>query len=192
MARQARSTSATSSGVNDMTKDSGYAILIWSLLLFGLGFSLGNVYATQDVVNYVEKPQSNTISSVVESKTKTEIAYVRKETKNGKQEKTDIVADIGKQEIVIKVNGEEQTFAKADDERFVFDKNKLTLDQTSKVTLDVTVPTVDKTKRWAVGVGYGDDGIAYTVDFPVGKSDRFGGWVYRDNDSTAVGVKMKF
>lgn len=175
-----------------MTKDSGYAILVWSLLLFGLGFSLGNVYATQDVVNYVEKPQSNTISSVVESKTKTEIAYVRKETKNGKQEKSDIIADIGKQDIVIKVNGEEQTFAKADDERFVFDKNKLTLDQTSKVTLDVTVPTVDKTKRWAVGVGYGDDGMAYTVDFPIGKSDTVGGWVYRDNDSTAVGVKMKF
>ena len=192
MARQARLTSATSSGVNDMTKDSGYAILVWSLLLFGLGFSLGNVYATQDVVNYVEKPQSNTISSVVESKTKTEIAYVRKETKNGKQEKSDIIADIGKQDIVIKVNGEEQTFAKADDERFVFDKNKLTLDQTSKVTLDVTVPTVDKTKRWAVGVGYGDDGMAYTVDFPIGKSDAVGGWVYRDDDSTAVGVKMKF
>ena len=192
MARQARSTSATSSGVNDMTKDSGYAILVWSLLLFGLGFSLGNVYATQDVVKDMEKPQSNTISSVVESKTKTEIAYVRKETKNGKQEKSDIIADIGKQDIVIKVNGEEQTFAKADDERFVFDKNKLTLDQTSKVTLDVTVPTVDKTKRWAVGVGYGDDGMAYTVDFPIGKSDTVGGWVYRDNDSTAVGVKMKF
>lgn len=192
MARQARSTSATSSGVNDMTKDSGYAILVWSLLLFGLGFSLGNVYATQDVVKDMEKPQSNTISSVVESKTKTEIAYVRKETKNGKREKADIVADIGKQDIVIKVNGEEQTFAKADDERFVFDKNKLTLDQTSKVMLDVTVPTVDKTKRWAVGVGYGDNGMAYTVDFPVGKSDTFGGWVYRDNDSTAVGVKMKF
>jgi hypothetical protein len=175
-----------------MTKDSGYAILVWSLLLFGLGFSLGNVYATQDVVNYAEKPQSNTISSIVESKTKTEIAYVRKETKNGKQEKSDIIADIGKQDIVIKVNGEEQTFAKADDERFVFDKNKLTLDQTSKVTLDVTVPTVDKTKRWAVGVGYGDDGMAYTVDFPVGKSNNLGGWVYRDTDSTAVGVKMKF
>ena len=192
MARQARSTSATSSGVNDMTKDSGYAILVWSLLLFGLGFSLGNVYATQDVVKDMEKPQSNTISSVVESKTKTEIAYVRKETKNGKQEQSDIIADIGKQDIVIKVNGEDQTFAKADDERFVFDKNKLTLDQTSKVTLDVTVPTVDKTKRWAVGVGYGDDGMAYTVDFPIGKSDTVGGWVYRDNDSTAVGVKMKF
>ena len=172
--------------------NSKYAVIVWFILIFGLGFGLGGLFASQDVVNDAEKPQPNTISSVMESKTKTEIAYVRKETKNGKCEKADIIADIGKQDIVIKVNGEEQTFAKADDERFVFDKNKLTLDQTSKVTLDVTVPTVDKTKRWAVGVGYGDDGMAYTVDFPIGKSDAVGGWVYRDNDSTAVGVKMKF
>lgn len=191
MARQARSTSATSSGVDDMEKN-GYTQAFVLAVVFGIGCAVGSMCATQDVVNDAEKTQSNTTSSVVESKTKTEIAYVRKETKNGKQEKPDIIADIGKQDIVIKVNGEEQTFAKADDERFVFDKNKLTLDQTSKVTLDVTVPTVDKTKRWAVGVGYGDDGIAYTVDFPIGKSNNLGGWVYRDNDSTAVGVKMKF
>ena len=170
----------------------GYTQAFILAVVFGIGCAVGSLCATQDVVNYAEKPRQNTISSVVESKTKTEIAYVRKETKNGKQEKSDIIADIGKQDIVIKVNGEEQTFAKADDERFVFDKNKLTLDQTSKVTLDVTVPTVDKTKRWAVGVGYGDDGMAYTVDFPIGKSDAVGGWVYRDDDSTAVGVKIKF
>ena len=194
MARQARSTSATSSGVNDMNELRMNNVRTLSLCVasFGIGVLVGILAMTQDVVKEVEKPQVSTISSVMESKTKTEIAYVRKETKNGKQEKSDIIADIGKQDIVIKVNGEEQTFAKADDERFVFDKNKLTLDQTSKVTLDVTVPTVDKTKRWAVGVGYGNDGMAYTVDFPVGKSDTFGGWVYRDNDSTAVGVKMKF
>lgn len=166
---------------------------IWiAVVSFALGIAVGSLVATQDVVDDAEKPRSNTISGVVESKTKTEIAYVRKETKNGKQEKSDIIADIGKQDIVIKVNGEEQTFAKADDERFVFDKNKLTLDQTSKVTLDVTVPTVDKTKRWAVGIGYGDNGMAYTVDFPIGKSDTYAGWAYKDNDSHAVGVKMKF
>ncbi|MBQ2246109.1 MAG: hypothetical protein II324_03525, partial [Selenomonadales bacterium] len=101
-------------------------------------------------------------------------------------------ADIGKTDFVVRVNGEEQTFTKADDEQYVFDENKLTLDQTSKVTLDVNVPARDDTKRWAVGVGYGEDGMAYTVDFPIGKSDAVGGWVYRDDNSTAVGVKMKF
>ena len=170
----------------------GYTQAFILAVVFGIGCAVGSLVATQDVVNDAEKPHPNTISGVVESKTKTEIAYVRKETKNGKQEKSDIIADIGKQDIVIKVNGEEQTFAKADDERFVFDKNKLTLDQTSRVTLDVNVPTRDNTKRWAVGIGYGDDGIAYTVDFPIGKSDTYAGWAYKDNDSHAVGVKIKF
>ena len=159
---------------------------------FGLGFLIGILAMTQDVVKEVEKPQSNTISSVVESKTKTEIAYVPKTVVNGKEEKTDMQADIGKTDFVVRVNGQEQTFTKADDERFVFDKNKLTLDQTSKVTMDINVPTRDNTKRWAVGIGYGDDGIAYTVDFPIGKSDTYAGWAYKDNDSHAVGVKIKF
>lgn len=170
----------------------GYAQAFILAVVFGIGCAVGSMCTTQDVVNDTEKPQSNTISGVMESKTKTEIAYVPKTVVNGEKEKTDLQADIGKTDFVVRVNGEEQTFTKEDDERFVFDKNKLTLDQTSKVTLDVTVPTVDKTKRWAVGVGYGDDGMAYTVDFPIGKSDAVGGWVYRDNDSTAVGVKMKF
>ena len=166
---------------------------IWiAVVSFALGIAGGVLVATQDVVNDAEKPQPNTISSVVESKTKTDIAYVPKTVVKGEKEKTDLQADIGKTEFVVKVNGEEQTFAKADDERFIFDKNKLTLDQTSKVTMDINVPTWDKTKRWAVGVGYGNDGMAYTVDFPIGKSDTVGGWAYKDNDSHAVGVKIKF
>lgn len=159
------------------------------LLCFVGGCLAGEHYAARETITVTkEKP----VYVQGETVTKTEIAYVPKTVVNGKKEKTDLQADIGKTDFVVRVNGEEQTFAKAEDERFVFDKNKLTLDQTSKVTLDVTVPTVDKTKRWAVGVGYGNDGMAYTVDFPIGKSDTVGGWVYRDNDSTAVGVKMKF
>jgi hypothetical protein len=166
---------------------------IWiAVVSFALGIAGGVLVATQDVVKDTEKPQSNTISSVVGSKTKTDIAYVPKTVVKGKKEKTDLQANIGKTDFVVKVNGEEQTFTKEDDERFIFDKNKLTLDQTSKVTLDVNVPTRDDTKRWAVGVGYGEDGMAYTLDFPVGKANNLGGWVYRDDDSTAVGVKMKF
>lgn len=170
----------------------GYTQAFVLAAVFGIGCAVGSMCTTQDVVNDVEKPHLNTISSVVESKTKTDIAYVPKTVVKGKKEKTDLQADIGKTDFTVKVNGQEQTFTKADDERFIFDKNKLTLDQTSKVTLDVNVPTRDDTKRWAVGVGYGEDGMAYTVDFPIGKSDTVGGWVYRDDDSTAVGVKMKF
>lgn len=157
------------------------------LLCFAGGCLTGDHLAVRESITPNEKQAVQ-----VESATKTEIAYVPKKVVNGKREKADMVADIGKKDFTIRVNGKEQTFVKADDEQYVFDKNKLTLDQTSKVTLDVAVPTVDKTKRWSVGVGYGEDGMAYTVDFPIGKSDRLGGWVYRDNDSTAVGVKIKF
>ena len=157
------------------------------LLCFAGGCLTGDYYTDRESVVQEEKQALG-----VKSDTKTEIVYVPKKIMNGKKEKTDLQADIGKHDFTIKVNGEEQTFTKTDEEKYVFDKNKLTLDQTSKVTLDVTLPTVDKTKRWAVGVGYGDDGMAYTVDFPVGKSDTFGGWVYKDSDSHAVGMKIKF
>lgn len=159
------------------------------LLCFAGGCLAGEHYAARETITVTkEKP----VYVQGETVTKTEIAYVPKTVVNGKKEKTDLQADIGKTDFVVRVNGKEKTFAKADDERFVFDKNKLTLDQTSKVMLDVNVPAWDKTKRWAVGVGYGNDGMAYTVDFPIGKSDTVGGWVYRDDDSTAVGVKIKF
>ena len=175
-----------------MRNRSGYTQAFVLAVVFGIGCAVGSLVATQDVVNDAGKPQPNTISGVVESKTKTDIAYVPKTVVNGKKEKTDLQADIGKTDFVVRVNGKEKTFAKADDEQYVFDKNKLTLDQTSKVTMDINVPTRDETKRWAVGVGYSNDGIAYTVDFPIGKSNRLGGWAYKDNDSHAVGVKMKF
>ena len=170
----------------------GYTQAFILAAVFGIGCAVGSMCATQDVVNDAEKPQPNTISSAVESKTKTEIAYVPKTVVNGKKEKTDLQADIGKTDFVVRVNGQEQTFTKTDDEQYMFEENKVMLDQTSKVTLDVNVPARDDTKRWAVGVGYGEDGMAYTVDFPIGKSDAVGGWVYRDDNSTAVGVKMKF
>ena len=162
-------------------------VLCLCLLCFAGGRLTGDYYTDRESVVQEEKQALG-----VKSDTKTEIVYVPKKIMNGKKEKTDLQADIGKHDFTIKVNGQEQTFTKTDDERFMFDKNKLAISQTSRIAIDVNVPPIDNTKRWAVGVGYGDDGMAYTVDFPVGKSDRFGGWVYRDNDSTAVGVKMKF
>ena len=157
------------------------------LLCFVGGCLAGDHYAARESIVADEKQGIQ-----AESATKTEIAYVPKKTVNGKKEKTDLQADIGKTDFVVRVNGKEQTFTKAENERYVFDENKLTLDQTSKVTMDINIPTRDKTKRWAVGVGYGNDGMAYTVDFPIGKSDTVGGWAYKDNDSHAVGVKIKF
>ena len=180
---------------------------LWAVVLclvcFAGGYLTGDHYAAREAITVTkEKPvyvQGKTV-------TETKIAYVPKETiiekcidaggnevKHEAVEKTDLQADIGKTDFTIKVNGQEQTFTKTDDERFMFDKNKLALSQTSHIAVDVNVPPIDNTKRWAVGVGYADGGgIAYTVDFPIGKSDMVGGWLYGSANEKAVGVKVKF
>lgn len=45
--------------------------------------------------------------------------------------------------------------------------------QSNTITFDaiVTPQIFDKTKPWAIRVGYGNHGIAGKVDFPVGGSD---------------------
>lgn len=155
------------------------------LLCFAGGCLAGDYHAQGETVT-IEK--NVPVYAQGETKTETKIVYVPK----AEGERADMTADIGKTDFTISVNGQEQTFTKADDEQYVFDNNKLDLTQTSKVAVDVNVPVWDKTKRWAVGVGYGENGAAYTLDFPVGKSNTYAGWVYKDNDSTAVGVKIKF
>ena len=172
------------------------------LLCFMGGYLTGAHYASKETITVTEEKPVYVQGETV---TETKIAYVPKETiiekyidaggnevKRETVEKTDLSADIGKTDFTIKVNGQEQTFTKTDDERFMFDKNKLALSQTSRIAIDVNVPPIDKTKRWAVGVGASDSGAAYTLDFPIGKSDTIGGWVYGSADEKAVGVKMKF
>lgn len=45
---------------------------------------------------------------------------------------------------------------------------------------------------WGVGVGYGTNSTAYMIDFPIGRSDYLNGWIYKDDESKTVGVKIKF
>lgn len=159
--------------------------ILLCLLCFVCGCLAGEYYAVRETITVTEK---GPVYVKGETVTKTEIVYVPKE----KGERADMTADIGKQDFVIRVNGKEQTFEKDEDERYMFDKNKLAMEQTSRIAFDVNVPTVDKTKRWAVGVGLTDDKkAAYSLDFPIGKNERIGGWVYH-GDETAVGVKIKF
>lgn len=178
------------------------AVVCLCLVSFAGGYLTGDWRADKQTVT-VEKETPVYVKG--ESVTKTQIAYVPKETiieryidADGNEatretvEATDLDANIGKSEFHVRVNGKEQTFVKEDDERYIFDKNKLTLDQTSKISFDVNVPPVDKTKRWAVGIGYTNGNeIAYLVDFPIGKSNNLGGWVY-SGDEKAVGIKWKF
>lgn len=126
---------------------------------------------------------------------KTEIAYVPKETviyKDGTavKENTDIDLQIGKPELNVKVNGKPFTVQKEEDERYIFDKNKLSLTQTSSADLHISVPTIDKTKRWEIGIGASKDGMAGLVGFPI--KGNVGGWVAGNKDYAMGGVTLKF
>lgn len=94
----------------------------------------------------------------------------------------------------MKLNGKEIQFTKADDEQYVLEKNKVALNQTSKITIDATVSpsVVDNTKRWTIGAGYGTNGLAGSVRFPIGKNNAVGGWVYGDKSVKSAGLEVKF
>ncbi len=188
------------------------AVVHFCILCIGvfLGFYVGTQYYpridTKTVT--VEKEKPIYIEGKATTDTKTQIAYVPKETiieryidaETGKEvtkeslEKTDLNANVGKTEFNVNLNGKDVRFTKTDDEKYVFDKNKVVLNQTSTITFDATVtPQVtDNTKRWGIGVGYGTNGTAYTVDFPVDNSNHLNGWVYKDDETKTVGVKIKF
>lgn len=138
--------------------------------------------------NAPEKPPK--IESNTEIKTETKIVYVPKETikyvdqATGKEiivtEKTDVEANIGKPTINVKINGKENEFKKSDDERFVFDKNKLVLDQISKITIETKIDPVkiNNTKHWGIGAGYRSKKIGGMLTFPLNKKVNIDGWVY--------------
>lgn len=178
-----------------------------AIFAFMVGFGIGKQNTPEPETITIEKPIY--ITEQAQAKTVTEIAYVPKKVIvekyidpiTGKEadmtirEKTDLEANIGKQDFNIKVNNENIIFNKEDDEKYIFDKNKVSLEQSSMITFDVKVPTqiIDNTKRWSIGVGKASEsGAAYTLDFPIGQSNTFGGWIYKDDDNEAIGIKIKF
>lgn len=162
-----------------MTRREVFILLVSATLFLFIGyFAYPKINKNTEIVN---KP----ITENIKTETKTEVVYVPKVN-----EKTDVEANIGKQELYVKVNGKEQVIQKKDDERYIFDKDKIQLNQTSQTTLDINIPTVDKTRRYGIGVGVGNNGIAYNVKFPIKRN--MGGWVYHDKQTNALGVMIEF
>ena len=118
----------------------------------------------------------------------TELKYAEKEA----DEKADIDIAVGKPVLNVKVNDKEFIVSKADDERYIFDKNKLSLTQTSSTDLNITIPTVDKTRRYEIGIGVSKDGAVGLVGFPINSSNHLGGWVAGNEDNVMGGVSLKF
>ena len=160
------------------------------LLLFAAGYSLRGWLHT------CPAPAPEIVTKVeYQDRVQTEIAYVPKETiiykdGNKEQEKTDIDMTINKPELNIKVNGQDFTFTKAKDERYIFDKSKLQFSQSSNAALNISVPTIDKTKRWEIGVGISKDGPVGLVGFPI-HGNYIGGWVAGGSGNIMAGVNIK-
>ena len=183
-------------------------VVLVIIACFAGGIFIGKEYFSKTVTVHegkTDKPGAINVQGNTESNVRTEIVYVPKETKEivyvdsrTGEEGTrvgdvDIDAQIGKQDVLVKVNDKVVKVDKKDDEKYVFDKNKLSLTQTSRAEFNVHVDPVDNTRYWEVGVGVNDKGkAAFTLDVPLNKKNHVGLWGYRDHDRTAVGLKVKF
>lgn len=131
--------------------------------------------------------QSESVKAKTETETKTVVRYVPKESPKD----ADVDVTIPKQTLTVKVNGKEQTFKKSDSEKYVLDKNKIALEQSSKASVDIKVPVIDNTRKWELGVGVDRHGQpAGMVGFPI--KGHVGGWVAGSKGAIMGGVKVHF
>ena len=153
-------------------------------LIFCIGFYFGRTTGAPKIKEVqVEVP---VVKTETVTQTQTVIKYVEKPSPDA----ADIDVKIPLQEIKVAVNGKEQVIKKADSEKYVFDDYQLKLEQKSEARLDVKIPTVDKTRRWAVGIGASKNGAAYMLKFPV--KGNVGGWAYGDRKTVAGGLSFNF
>jgi hypothetical protein len=43
-----------------------------------------------------------------------------------------------------------------------------------------------------LGVGISNHGTAYEIEFPINQNQNIGGWAYKDNVTSAGGLKLRF
>lgn len=152
-----------------------------AVALFMAGYNTHNYLHTCPVAE-------TKIVTEYKDRVQTEVVYVPKAT----EEKADIDIKISKPELVVKVNEKEFTVQKADNEAYLFEKNKLSMTQTSNTDLNITVPVIDKTRRYSVGIGLSKDGMVGLLNFPVSKREYIGGWVAGNSDIQMGGLTFNF
>ena len=153
------------------------------LIAFGFGFYRGRVTAPEKII----KKEVPVEHIVTQTKTVTDIRYVPKATPAD----PDVDIKIPKQQLTVSVNGQQQqTIKKSDSEKYVFDKGQLKLEQNSKASLDITIPTVDKTRKWSIGIGASRNGAAYLVRAPL--KGHVGAWAAADKKSVMGGISFDF
>lgn len=160
----------------------------YTAVCFVIGFLAGFGWRAINHKCHVVKPaQNEDLKAKIHTETKTVVRYVPKESERD----SDVDISIPKQTLTVKVNGQEQTFKKSDNEKYVLDKNKIALEQSSKASVDIKVPVIDDTRKWELGVGIDKHGQpAGMVGFPV--KGHVGGWVAGSKSTVMGGVKVHF
>lgn len=153
-----------------------------------IGFVAGFIFRTINHKCPVAKTSQNEdVKAKIQTETKTVVRYVEKESPKD----ADIDIRIPKQDLTVKVNGKEQKFTKADEENYILEKNKVALEQKSKASIDIKVPTIDNTRRWELGVGVDKHGKpSGMIGFPI--KSNVGGWVAGSKGTIMGGVKVHF
>lgn len=128
-----------------ITLDRNELLIIIGITFFVGGFVGYKIHRPNCPKPEVLNVQTNTVQT-------TALAYVPKQVDkvSGKTEKTDIESTTGKTALLVKVNGKEVEFKKADNEAYVLEKNKVTLTQTSAAEISIKTETIDLTRKWAI------------------------------------------
>jgi len=160
----------------------------YTLVCFVIGFLTGFSWRAINHKCPVPKTMQNeSVTAETKTETKTVVRYVEKKSERD----SDVDISIPRQTLTVKVNGKEQTFEKADNEKYVLDKNKIALEQQSKASVDIKVPTIDNTRRWELGVGVDKHGQpAGMVGFPL--KGHVGGWVAGSKSTVMGGINVHF
>lgn len=160
----------------------------YTLFCFTIGLVTGLSFRVITHMDATPKAaQIENVAAETKVETKTVVKYVPKESPHD----ADVDISVPKQELTVKVNGHEQTFKKEENERYVLDKNKVTVEQQSKATVEVKVPVIDNTRKWELGVGVDKNGRpAGMVGFPV--KGHVGGWVAGSKGTIMGGIKVHF
>ena len=119
------------------------------ILIFALGCFCGYKLSPEKE-KVVTKVETKYVE--VEGKTKTQIQYIQKETKN------DADVEVKNVDPKIKVNDKTFTFEKLPDEKVKFEKGKVQIEQGYEIKIDAK-SLIPKQPKWGVDFGYSNHGF---------------------------------
>ena len=128
-------------------------IILAFFIGFGLGYCTGQKFAP---TKYVTKVETKYVE--VEGKTKTQIQYVQKETKN------DADVEIKNTNPTVQINDKKYEFEKLPDEKYKFENGKLQVEQGYSIKIDAK-SLIPRQPKWGVDFGYSNHGYITGVRY---------------------------